>query len=413
MFTWFIAKRLYFHSDGSRRVSHLAMQIATAGVAIGLAVMLVSVAIVLGFQKEIESKVLGFGSHIQVINYESLSSEEYKPIVVDSQLVIELSSLPFVSHVQRFCMKPGMLKTEDSFRGIVFRGVGSDYDLSFLRQSLVEGNLPIFSEGLAGNQILVSRSLANQMNLKVGMPVYAYFFENSVRARKFVVAGIYCTNLTDFDNQLVFAPISTIHTLLRWDSNQYSGVELQLQDLKHIPATMPQLITKLHNCQDAYAQSYTCMAIQEMYPQIFAWLDLLNMDVWVILVLMIFVAGFTTVSGLLIIILERTNFIGIMKALGAGNASVRRIFLCFASLIIVRGIIYGNLLAFAIILLQRYTGLIHLDPEVYYVESVPVLVNLPLFILINAATLLISFFALIIPSYLVSNIHPARSIQFE
>lgn len=413
MFTWFIASRLFRHSDDVKRVSKPAIRIATLGVAVGVAIMLLSTGVVLAFQSEIRNKVLGFGSHIQVINYDSQNSEQYKPIVFNTETFSLLDSVPGAQTISPFCIKPGMLKTDNTFRGVMFKGVGERYDYSFFRKHLVEGEITSFPDTSATGKLIISQSLSKQMSLKVGTDVYAYFFEDKVKARKFKVSAIYCTNLTDFDNKLVFTDVSTVQRLLGFDTYQYSGAEIWLNDFTQLPEASSYIINNVNRTQDPYGAYYTSMSIYEMYPQIFAWLQLLNLDVWVILILMVCVAGVTMISGLLIIILERTNFIGILKALGASNARMRHIFLYFSFFVILRGLVYGNVLAFAIIFIQQQWHLIHLDPSVYYVEAVPVTINWLYFAIINVATLLICVLALVIPSYLISNIHPAKSIRFE
>jgi len=413
MFTWFVAKRLFAEGGSSGRASRLATGIATTGVAIGLAVMLVSVAIVLGFQKEVQDKVLGFGAHIKVLNYKSLGQQEYSPIVIDDSLTARLSAIPGVASVARFCIKPGMLKTDANFRGIAIQGIGQDYDQSFISSHLVKGEMPQFTDSVSSGRIVISQSTAREMQVDVGQTIYAYFFEQTVRARKFTIAGIYSTNLTDFDNHFAYTDIFTIHRLMGWDAKQYAGAEIRLQDFERLDETLLDVVNEVNHKQDAYGEYYSSMSIKMEHPQIFGWLKLLDMDIVVILILMISISVFTAVSGLLIIILERTNFIGIMKALGAPNRQVRRIFLGLASLIIIRGIVLGNVLAFALILLQKYTGLITLDPEVYYVEAVPVLVNWWWVAAIDVGTLIVSSLSMIVPSFVVSHITPARSIRFE
>lgn len=413
MFTWFIASRLFRHSDDVKRVSKPAIRIATLGVAVGVAIMLLSTGVVLAFQSEIKNKVLGFGSHIQVINYDSQNAEQYKPIVFNQETFSVLDSVPGAQTVSPFCIKPGMLKTDNTFRGVMFKGVGERYDYSFFRNHLVDGEISSFPDTSNTGKLVISQSLSKQMSLKVGSDVYAYFFEDRVKARKFKVSAIYCTNLTDFDNKLVFTDVSTVQKLLGFDTYQYSGAEIWLNDFNQLPEASSYIINKVNRTQDPYGAYYTSMNIYEMYPQIFAWLQLLNLDVWVILILMVCVAGVTMISGLLIIILERTNFIGILKALGASNARMRHIFLYFSFFVILRGMIYGNILAFAIIFIQQQWHLIHLDPTVYYVEAVPVTIDWAFFAIINVATLIICVLALVVPSYLISNIHPARSIRFE
>ncbi len=412
-FSWFVAKRLFAQGGSSGRASRLATGIATVGVAIGLAVMLVSVSIVLGFQKEVQDKVLGFGAHIKVLNYKSLGQQEFSPIVIDDTITSKLQAIPNVASVARFCIKPGMLKTDANFKGIAIQGIGQDYDQSFISSHLVKGEIPEFTDSVSSGKLVISQAMAREMQVDTGQEIYAYFFEKTVRARKFTVAGIYQTNLTDFDKNFAYTDLCTIHRLLGWDSQQYAGAEIRLKDFERLDETLMDVINKVNHKQDAYGNYYSSLTIRQEHPQIFGWLQLLDMDIVVILILMICISTFTAVSGLLIIILERTNFIGIMKALGARNKQVRHLFLNYALLIILRGIVLGNLLAFALIYLQKQFGLITLDPEVYYVEAVPVLVNWWWVLAIDLGTLVVSALAMIVPSFVVSNITPAKSIRFE
>ena len=412
-FSWFVAKRLFAQGGSSGRASRLATGIATVGVAIGLAVMLVSVSIVLGFQKEVQDKVLGFGAHIKVMNYKSLGQQEFSPIVIDDSITSKLQAIPNVASVARFCIKPGMLKTDANFKGIAIQGIGQDYDQSFISSHLVKGEIPEFTDSVSSGKLVISQAMAREMQVDTGQEIYAYFFEKTVRARKFTVAGIYQTNLTDFDKNFAYTDLCTIHRLLGWDSQQYAGAEIRLKDFERLDETLMDVIGEVNHKQDAYGNYYSSLTIRQEHPQIFGWLQLLDMDIVVILILMICISTFTAVSGLLIIILERTNFIGIMKALGARNKQVRHLFLNYALLIILRGIVLGNLLAFALIYLQKQFGLITLDPEVYYVEAVPVLVNWWWVLAIDLGTLVVSALAMIVPSFVVSNITPAKSIRFE
>ena len=413
MFTWFVAKRLFAQGGNSGRASRLATSIATFGVAIGLAVMLVSVAIVLGFQKEVQDKVLGFGAHIKVLNYKSLGQQEFTPIVIDDSVTSRLAAVPNVASVARFCIKPGMLKTDANFKGIAIQGIGQDYDRSFISSHMIGGEMPQFTDSVSSGKLVISQAMAREMQVEVGQTIYAYFFEQTVRARKFTVAAIYRTDLTDFDKNFAYTDLNTIHRLLGWDSQQYAGAEIRLKDFERLDETLMDVVNEVNHKQDAYGEYYSSITIKQEHPQIFGWLQLLDMDIVVILILMICISIFTAVSGLLIIILERTNFIGIMKALGARNKQVRHLFLNYAMLIILRGILLGNLLAFALIFLQKQFGLITLDPDVYYVEAVPVLVNWWWVLAIDLGTLVISALAMIVPSFVVSNITPAKSIRFE
>lgn len=413
MYTWLMARRIFSHQDDAGKVSRPAIRISTLGVAIGVAVMLISVSVALGFQHEVQAKLLGFGAHIQIFSYESLGSDEMKPIVIDSDITKRIERIPGVRHVQRFCVKPGMLKTDKAFRGVVFRGVGQEYDTTFLSEHLVAGEMPLLTDSASSGELLISQQLARKLQLEVGSSVYAYFFENTIKARRFRVCGIYCTHLADFDSQIVFADLHTIHSLLNWDTHQMSGAEVLTHDIGQLEKIRERVVEAIHKQQDAYGYQYTSMTIRELYPQVFAWLRLLDLDVWVILILMSCVAGFTMISGLLIIILERTNFIGVMKAMGATNAEMRQLFLHYAVFIVLRGMLYGNLLAFALLALQYFTGIVHLDPNVYYVDSVPVMFCWLYFLLVDIFTLVSCVMALILPSYIISSIHPARSIRFE
>lgn len=413
MFTWYVAKRLFSQGGSSGRASRLATGIATFGVAIGLAVMLVSVAIVQGFQREVQDKVMGFGAHIKVLNYKSIGQQEFSPIVIDDSITSRLSAIPNVASAARFCIKPGMLKTDANFRGIAIQGIGQDYDQSFISSHLVKGEMPQFTDSVGSGRLVISQAMAREMQVDVGETIYAYFFEKTVRARKFTVAGIYQTNLTDFDKNFAYTDLYTIHSLLGWDSQQYAGAEIRLKDFERLDETLQAVVNEVNHKQDAYGAYYSSLSIRMEHPNIFAWLGLLDMDIRVILLLMICVSIFTAISGLLIIILERTNFIGIMKALGARNRQMRHLFVWYALLIIVRGIVLGNILAFALILLQKYTGIVTLDPDIYYVEAVPVMVNWLWVALIDIGTFVISALAMIVPSFVVSHITPAKSIRFE
>lgn len=382
--------------------------------ALGIAIMVTSVSVVLGFKYEVQRKVTGIGSHIQVVNYQSLYDTESQPIVISDKLLQHIRRIPGVTSAQRFCTKTGMLKTDDSFQGVMFKGIDADYDLSFLRSSLVDGEIAKpFSATQSTGSLVVSRMLAQQLHLQVGSRVYAYFFDDNLRARRFTVSAIYETNLTEYDSRLVFCDMHTVHRLLGYEADQSSGADVNLVDMEHLPAASERVMRMVNHQQDRYGSPYSSPTIRDQYSHIFAWLDLLDMNVIVILVLMLAVAGFTTISGLLIIILERTQFIGIMKALGAANRPLRHVFLWYALMLVGRGLVVGNVLGIAFCLLQQHLGLIHLDAATYYVDSVPVLLSWPWVIAINVITLLLSTLALLLPTLLVSRIRPARAIRWE
>ena len=410
----YIAKRIYSDQGDKRKVSRPAIRIATIGVAIGLAVMIVTVSVVLGFKHTIRDKVVGFGSHIQVHNIMNYNGSDPHPICANDSLMKAVGKLPGVANAERFSMTQGILKTDEDFLGIAIKGIAEEYDTTFLSQHLIAGNITSFSDKTSKYKLLVSKMIADKMRLKVGDKVFGYFIDNQdVRTRKFTISGIYQTNMTRFDETLCFTDLHTANKLNGWTDNQVTGIEVLVKDFEKVNETANQFIDNINRTSDEQGNSLTSETIYELYPQIFSWLELLDINVWIILALMVCVAGFTMISGLLIIILERTQMIGILKALGARNKTVRHTFLWFSVFIIGQGLFWGNIVGIGIVLLQKYTGFITLDPQTYYVSEAPMELNLPLIALINIATLLICVFVLIAPSYLISHIHPAKSMRYE
>ena len=413
-FPLFIAKRLYSEQGDKRKVSRPAIHIATAGVAIGLAVMIISVCVVLGFKHTIRDKVIGFGSHIQVADFLTLQQMEQYPIVIDDSMIDVLKHIPDVAHVQRFAMKEGILKTDSDFLGVAFKGVGPEFDSTFIHNNMVEGSIPPFSDSVSHNKILISQLMADKLHLKSGQRIFAYFFDNNgVRTRRFTIAGIYQTNLKKYDETIVFTDLYTAVKLNGWESDQASGAELSVNNFDNLDMVESRVISKVKGTVDHYGETYSSATIKELNPQIFQWLDLMDLNVWIILALMLIVAGVTMISGLLIIILERTSMIGILKALGARNKTIRHTFMWFAVFIIGKGMLIGNVLSLGLLALQQAFGIIKLNAQTYYVSTVPVEINALYIVALNVATLLISVFMLVAPSYLISHIHPAKSMRYE
>ncbi|MCH5311182.1 MAG: ABC transporter permease [Prevotella sp.] len=414
MLPLFLARRIYGSGDKSQKVSKPAISIATLGVAIGLAVMIITVSVVLGFKHTIRDKAIGFGSHIKVENFLSMQSNDFYPICIDDSMMNVLKGIEGVKHVERYAMTQGILKTDDDFLGIAFKGIGEEYDTKFLKEYLVEGEMPKFSNEKSSNKILISRTIANKLHLKTGDKVFAYFVNNEdARVRRFTVSGIYETNMSHFDQILCITDLYTVTKLNAWEPGQCSGAEITMNDFDRLDEVAQRMVDKVNRTSDHYGSTFSTQTIFEAYPQIFTWLDLLDINVWIILALMICVAGFTMISGLLIIILERTQMIGILKAFGARNSMVRHTFLWFAVFIIGRGLLLGNILGIGLIALQKYTGIVSLDAQTYYVSNVPVELNIPLTVAINIATLLISVLVLVAPSYLVAHIQPSKSMRYE
>lgn len=426
-FPFFVARR-FFSNVGSeqRRASHLTTTIATTGVAIGLIVMLLSVGIILGFKQEITKKVEGFGSHIEILDVSSLAAPDAYPVHADTQLINSLKRIPEVRGVAPIAQKMGILKTKNDYMGITLKGIPADYDTTFLANSLVEGRLPKRSaaEGAvatpedgvtssASNEILLSRRQADELNLKVGDRVFAYFFEETIKMRRFKVCGIYQSNMAIFDKTFVITDLNTVRKLNHWEGDEATVIEVRLKGMDAIDQTLPQVERLCSQLNDEVSHARKAFSIVDHYASIFSWLQLLDFNMMVILVLMLCVSGFTMVSGLFILILERTQTIGVLKAMGATNTKIRNVFLYFSGFIIVRGLLIGDVVAIGLLLIQQKYGLIHLDPANYYVETVPVEINLWAIVLVNVGTLVLTTLALVLPSYMVSRIQPSKAIKFE
>ena len=426
-FPFFVARR-FFSNVGSeqRRASHLTTTIATTGVAIGLIVMLLSVGIILGFKQEITKKVEGFGSHIEILDVSSLAAPDAYPVHADAQLINSLKRIPEVRGVAPIAQKMGILKTKNDYMGITLKGIPADYDTTFLANSLVEGRLPKRSaaEGAvatpedsvtssASNEILLSRRQADELNLKVGDRVFAYFFEETIKMRRFKVCGIYQSNMAIFDKTFVITDLNTVRKLNHWEGDEATVIEVRLKGMDAIDQTLPQVERLCSQLNDEVSHARKAFSIVDHYASIFSWLQLLDFNMMVILVLMLCVSGFTMVSGLFILILERTQTIGVLKAMGATNTKIRNVFLYFSGFIIVRGLLIGDVVAIGLLLIQQKYGLIHLDPANYYVETVPVEINLWAIVLVNVGTLVLTTLALVLPSYMVSRIQPSKAIKFE
>lgn len=409
----FIAKRIHFGSEkGEKKVSSPAIKIAIAGVAIGLAAMILSLSIVVGFKKEVRNKVVGFGSYIQISNLNNATSYESQPIVVDNSLTEGLKENNEVEHVQVYATKPGIIKTKDAFQGIILKGVGDDYDWDFFKSNMVDGTIINPADTSVSNQVIISKNIANKLHLKTGDSFISYFVEEQ-RARRFNITGIYNTNFDDYDKLFVITDISLIQQLNKWNPDQVSGIEVSVKDFDKLDRTAQDMYFDLMAYRDKDGNTLLTRSVKELNPMIFGWLELLDMNVWVIMILMFAISIFTMISGLLIIILERTNMIGLLKTLGSHNYSIRKTFLYVASFLILKGMFWGNIIAIIILVVQKYFGVIKLNPENYYVSEMPVDINILYIVLINIATLVLSILAMIGPSFLIAKISPAKSLRFE
>ena len=413
-FERFIAKRIYAQTDEKRQISRPAIRIALIGIIIGMAVMIVSIAVVMGFKHEVGSKVVGFGSHLQVLSLTQGDDYELLPVLTTDSLEQIIRKQPLVTDVQRFVTKMGMLKTQDDFRGIQFKGVDGGYDMSFFRQYLKQGEIPRFSSNEATNQLLVSQRIASDLHIQTGDKVFAYFVnENGMRARRFTVCGIYETHLSEYDRNVVITDIYTIRRLNNWEPDMSTGFEITISDFDRLDDVTEALGNKINKVYDKNGCLYGVFNIRQLAPHIFSWLGVLDMNVIMILVLMICIASFTVMSGLLIVMLERINMIGILKSLGATNYSVRQIFINFSVMLVGRGMLWGNIIGLALCFLQSQFHIVSLDPSIYYLDAVPIRFDWLLFLLVNAITLIISFFVIFGSSYLMSVSRPAQTMRFE
>ena len=410
----YLALRIYRGTEEEKRqASRPAVVIAMAGIAIGVAVMLISVAVVIGFKQEVRGKIVGFSSHITVMNQRVASAYDSRPVVTDDSLMALFANSPQVKHTQRFSLKAGMIKTQDAFQGMLLKGVGPEYDRRFLRRHLVEGECPQFSDSASTNRVVISRLLADKLRLKVGDKLDTYFLDEQVRARRLQVVGIYCTNFADYDRMMLFTDLCTVNRLNRWHNDQSSGMEVEVRDYEQLDETTYALADQLAERTDHYGQRYVVVSVEQLNPQMFAWLGILDVNIWVILFLMVGVAGFTMISGLLIIIIERTAMIGLLKSLGCSNLLLRKLFLWLSVFLIGRGMLWGNLVALLLIFAQRWLGLFTLDPETYYMDTVPMALPWGYFLLINLGAFVASVLMLVGPSYLIARIHPATSMRYE
>ncbi len=408
-----IAQRLYFAQQNAvggestqSRTSRPAVRVALAGIVIGVMVMIVTLGVVVGFKQTITDKVAGFGAHIQVVNFDNNNTYEMQPITMSDSLLGVLRSFEHVQQVQPFATKPGIVKTADAFQGMVLKG--TDY-WDYFAANLSEGALPAKPQ-----EVLISRLQAKQLGLRTGDAMYCYFVDESVRVRKFTIAGIYETGFGDFDKLFVLGNIGVIQRLNDWDSTEVSGVEVLLDDVRHLDKVADEVYfaTVNHFDEDGY-NVYYVQTLQQLNPQVFAWLDLLDMNVVVIIVLMLCVSGFCIISGLIILILDSIQLIGVLKALGATNRFVRRIFISEAVMLIGKGMLWGNVLGLGLCAMQYFTHLLPLEAATYYVNYVPIAFPWGWWLLLNVGTLVVSLLIMLAPSAIVTKISPAKVMHFE
>lgn len=407
---YFIAKRLITAKDYKSSISAPIIKIAISAIAIGMIMMIVSVATGIGLQQKIREKVSAFNGQIIISNYDNNNSEiTLIPISKKQDFYPNFKSVPEVSHIQAIATKAGIIRTENAFEGIVFKGVGTDYNWNNIKEYLVEGKLPDFSKNL-NEDVVISRFLADRLNLKLGDSFNTFFIKEEQgklpNSRRFKIAGIFSSGFQDFDATYIIGDIRHIQRINKWDSDQIGAFEVFVKDFSEIKETGNQIYEQISSNLDT-------KTITEKYSYIFDWLQLFDFNIIVILGIMILVATINMVVALLVLILERTQMIGILKALGANNWKVRKVFLYNAFYLIMRGLFWGNLIGISLLLIQQQFGIIHLNPENYYVNQAPVYLNWGYIILLNLLTVTVCFLVLLIPSYIITKISPVKAIRFD
>ena len=401
----FISKRIF--SLSKENLSSTVMRIAVTSVALGIAIMLISIAVVVGFKNQIKDKVIGFVApiHIQALNQNE--SIEETPFILDSVLLARLNK-PFITEMHPTANKAGIIKTDEEIQAVVLKGVDFNYNWNYINKYLISGDTPQYIENERSNDVVISNIIAHKMNLNTGDPVRIWFVDKDMKARgrKFNVIGIYETGLQECDERYVYCDLEQIRKLNGWENNEIGHLEIWVDNQKYLQDYNQQIYYSIPTA----LVSYTAM---ETYPQIFDWLELQDMNVVIIIVLMLLVAGITIISMLLIIILERTSTIGLLKAMGASNGLIRSIFLKRSCRILLIGMAIGNVIGIGLCLIQKFTNLISLSPESYYLSAVPIELNIWHILALNAGTMILWVLMMLLPTMLINNIRPSKSIRFE
>ena len=393
-------------AETGKGFTSLIKKIGILSIALGLAVMIISMAVVTGFQEEIRNKVIGFGSHIQITRLDYNISYEPQPINSNQDFLPAAREINGVEQIQPFATKPGIIKTDEDIHGVILKGIGPDFDWTFFEDRLVDGTRMTIHDTIRSDETIISRHIASRLQLQTGDDLFMYFIQDPPRIRRMTIAGIYDTGLEELDKMFVIGDIRHIQRLNDWNDDQIGGFEVLVSDYDDIPETTNAIY-------DILPYHLSAQSIRDLYPQIFDWLALLDMNVYVIIALMILVAGINMITTLLITVLDKTNAIGILKALGSSNTLMRKIFLYHSGILISRGLLWGNLAGLLLIGLQGYFGLITLSPESYYVSEVPVNIRLSHILLLNAGTFVLSIAMLILPSYIIARISPVKAMLFR
>lgn len=413
---YFIAKRLITAKDHKSSISGPIIKIAVSAIAIGMVMMLISVATGIGLKKEIRNKVSAFNGHIIVSNYDSNQSEEtISPVSIHQDFYPKFNSVPEVTHIQAIATKTGIIRTPTTFEGVVLKGVGHDYDWNQIQTYLTEGRIPNIKSNL-NNEIIISKFLANRLQLKLGDKFVTFFLKNEVNKypnkRNFEIVGIFDSGFQEFDANYIIGDIRHIQRMNKWEQDQVGAFEVFVDDFDQIENLGQRVYDATFNKVDQ-TKPFDAQTIVEKYYFIFEWLKMFDINIQIILIVMIFVATINMVVALLVLILERTQMIGILKAIGVNNWSIRKIFLYNALYLIGKGLLWGNSIGIGLMLIQKYYGVIKLNPENYYVNEAPVYIGIENILLLNLLTITICFLILLIPSYIITKISPIKAIRYS
>ena len=409
----FLARRLYGRDEGVKGGSRPAIIIATAGIAVGLAVMILTLAITRGFKSQIRDKVMGFSQHITVTNSRVGLGVVEDPVTCKDSVIEALLAQSLIEHVQPYINKPCIIRTDEAFHGFMLKGIGSEYDRTFLNRYMVRGGFPEPQDSLGNNWVLLSRTIADMLGLDVGSRADVYFMQSQVRIRRLTVTGIYDTGFLEYDRSFGIANLQLLQRLNDWEPYEYSGLEIGLTDVSKVEDGYFQVRDVVNELEKETGEDYLVQTLYDTHSGLFAWLEVLDLNVWIILALMLGIAGFTMISGLLIIIFERTATIGMLKSMGASNKTVRKVFLRLASYIILKGMAIGDAVGIVICLIQQWFHVLPLDPANYYLDSVPMQVGLGWLVILNVVMFILSMLMMLIPSAVISRIIPSKSIRFE
>ena len=410
---YFIAHRLIKGRREGTSFSRPINVIAIVGIAMGLAVMILAVAILTGFKKQIREKVVGFGSHIQIMNFDSNLSFETAPISDTQKFISKIKEIPGIAHIEVFATKAGIIRTDEDIQGVVLKGIGSDFDWSYFKSNMVDGSVFTVTDTGRSDKVIISKKISQMLRLKTGDSFAMLFVQDPPRMRKFTISGIYETSLEEFDKMYVFCDIGHIKKLNGWKDDQVSGFEVFINDFDKLNEMTSEVQDAIGYKITEEDTKFKVTNIRKRYPQIFDWLNFQDINVIIIILLMLIVAGFNMISGLLILILEKTNMIGVLKSLGAEDLTIRRMFLYQAAYLIGKGLFWGNLIGIGLAYLQFKTGVITLDPTSYYIKTVPVNLELIHILLLNAGTMMAIIIMLLVPSQLISRISPVKAIRYD